>query len=429
MTTLVQAQHVLSEEWKQLSPQTPEEIAAFYQNTTNYKDDLDSWHLLPERYEWTNFVVNVASSCKAKTILDVGAGAGHDITALMKANPTYWIDAVEPNKDLQAHLLANVDVLTVHDDFSSVETSYDMITCLDVLEHVSDPELLLSEIIAHLKMGGIFVEATATHDISTPLHLPHLRGWSPGNYLDKHGFVVKATNDRLRVWQRIANERSSDPSLLLCAYRNVSAETAGILMSLNDTKWRVHIHSGDALVSRVRARAVSEWYQEDAGDVFLMIDDDVLFDPKDATKIVERVRETKSIVSGAYTLRDGSNLASRMLEGTKKISFGPNEKLRQIRWAATGFVAVHRDVITALIAKTPLCIMGGTSWFWPIFQPIIWYNKKHNYHEYLSEDWSFCERARKLGFKVWLDPSIILAHVSSKHYTVFDMAEKQGKEN
>ena len=39
---------------------------------------------------------------------------------------------------------------------------------------------------------------------------------------------------------------------------------------------------------------------------------------------------------------------------------------------------------------------------------------------YLSEDWAFCDRARKLGFKVWLDPSIFINHVGEYSWNLAD---------
>lgn len=425
---LQQARDKLAQEWEQRSPSSPAEIADFYVNAQHYKEDLDNWHQFPSRLEWTDAIIRAAHACKAVSILDIGAGAGHDITALRNDNRNYWVEAIEPNKILQEHLLNKVPVQIVHDDFTSVGDPelngvniFDMIYCIDVLEHLPDPEALLSDAIKHLKSNGIFIEATATDDIDTPLHLSSLRGWDPAKFLDEHGFVLEASVDRLRIWHRKSETRTSDPSLLLCAYRTVGAETAAVLTQLTKKNWRFSIHLGDALVSRVRSIAVSEWYQQDAGDVFLMIDDDILFAPEDAQKIIDLARETKSIASAAYPVRGATHFASRI--PYTELKFGMGTEPCEITWAGTGFIAVHRDVIDAIVKTMPLCIMHSHLWFWPMFQPFVWHNEDKGYDEYLSEDWAFCERARQLGFKVWLDPSVILTHVGSKQYTVFDMMQ------
>lgn len=423
------ARDVLAQEWEQLSPSTPAEIADFYKNAKHYKDDLDQWHSFGERKEWTVAITAAARACHAQRILDIGAGAGHDIEALYADNSEYMIHAIEPNLVLQDHLIKECHEVLVFDGFDEIDEAfegqsaqYDMIYCIDVLEHVPDPDSLLASMLKHLKMGGIFIEATATHDTSTPLHLPELRGWSASRFLDANGFVIETSVGRLKVWHRIHESRSDNPNLLLCAYRSVGAETAAILTQLVKKNWRFTIHMGDALVSRVRSMSVSEWYQQDAGDVFLMIDDDILFAPEDAEKVIALARETRSIASAAYPVRGATHFASRI--PFKELKFGTEAKEPvKITWAGTGFIAVHRDVIEALVKTVPLCIMSSEAWFWPMFQPFVWYNEENKYSEYLSEDWAFCERAKQLGFDVWLDPSIILTHVGTKQYTVHDMLQ------
>jgi hypothetical protein len=47
---------------------------------------------------------------------------------------------------------------------------------------------------------------------------------------------------------------------------------------------------------------------------------------------------------------------------------------------------------------------------------------------FLGEDWAFCELARELGFKVWLDPSIRVAHSGRYFYTVDDLTRPARKD-
>jgi hypothetical protein len=44
-------------------------------------------------------------------------------------------------------------------------------------------------------------------------------------------------------------------------------------------------------------------------------------------------------------------------------------------------------------------------------------------HNWLSEDWEFCRRARELGFATWLDPRIILLHYGVVPWTVLNMTQ------
>jgi 2-polyprenyl-3-methyl-5-hydroxy-6-metoxy-1,4-benzoquinol methylase len=67
----------------------------------------------------------------------------------------------------------------VHIEYLTSESQFDLVLCIDVLEHVPEPMALLTQITERVKVGGLLVEATATHDQSTPLHLPELAIGSP----------------------------------------------------------------------------------------------------------------------------------------------------------------------------------------------------------------------------------------------------------
>jgi hypothetical protein len=61
--------------------------------------------------------------------------------------------------------------------------------------------------------------------------------------------------------------------------------------------------------------------------------------------------------------------------------------------------------------------------FYPFFATFTLKDAAGDYH-YLSEDWAFCERARQIGFKVWMDQSIILQHMGWYPFTVADLAQE-----
>ena len=407
----------LASEWKARNPSSKEEIADFYRTSRGYPDDLNAWHASPARQEWTTAIVAAAKASQAVRILDVGAGVGHDLRALRADNPLLVLGAVEPNDSMRQELYdAGFDTYACIEDVKAREL--DMIICIDVLEHVPDPGALTEAICRLIRLGGIVVEATATHDDSTPLHLPSLRGWSPARLLDRYGFSIVGQVDRLRVWRRGALTRGSEPSVLLCAYRGLGGETSEAMEALKALGWRHSLHRGDALVSRVRSVAVSHWLRDTDGDVWLMIDDDIVFSVEDAQKVVDLARKTKSIAGAFYPVRGGTHLASRPL--TEYVEFGPTKPPIRIQYQGTGFMAAHRDVCEAIAATLPLCALQ-TSWdFWPLFMPFI-QMRPDGIYDYLSEDWAFCQRASDLGFEIWADPSVILTHIGQTGYTVYTM--------
>jgi len=427
-TDLLAAREALADEWNAKHPSTPEEVLAFYRDTVNYDDDLNAWHETEERQAWTAALVAAATVSGARRVLDVGAGLGHDLLALRAALPDVLVGAVEPNHKMREYLAeAGIESWPTLALMPANLRELDLISCVDVLEHVPDPEALLLSMIDRLRMGGILVEATATHDVGTPLHLPELRGWDPARVLDRHGFVVRENVGRLRVWQRTHERRQDQETLILCAWRDVNADTALAMMELVKQGWRYQLHRGDALISRVRSVAVSKWLRENDGDVFLMVDSDIVFSTEDARKVVALAREKRGIACGAYPVRGGSHLAVRQLPEDKVIPFGPEKPPMRVQYAGTGFFAAHRDVCEAVAATLPLC-HANTDWaLWPLFMPSI-VATENGLSEYLSEDWAFCQRAGDLGFEVWLEASVVLTHLGQAEYSVYNMAGSSSEE-
>lgn len=216
-------------------------------------------------------------------------------------------------------------------------------------------------------------------------------------------------------------------TIILCAWRNLLAETAECMLMLRDRGWAYMIKRGDALITRSRSIAVSSWYRNRPDDdVFLMIDDDVVFLPEHAEHCVKLAREKHSIVCGAYPVKDGTHFACRRFPG-QQIEFGENTEPVEIVYPATGFMAVHRDVIDAMIAaKTPEGLPhfpecgDGDGRMWPFFDT-FWLTGPDGKSEYLSEDYAFGEVARQLGFKVWLDTTVNLFHMGYYPYCLENM--------
>jgi SAM-dependent methyltransferase len=420
---------VLADEWRAHNPQTPEEIAHFYRTTTNYAADLNAWHQTPARQAITDMLVHVARESGAARIIDIGCGAGHDLRALRAALPNAELTGVDPNEDSRRALPDDIHKYAtagdVHDKFRCFIEGADLLICIDVLEHVPDPEAFLGAIAQRANLNCLLFETTATHDTSTPLHLKANWGWHPGRVLERCGWEVVDRSGRVRVWRRTAAIGRERASLLLCAYRSVSAETMTSILALcagNEVGWRQRTKTGDALIARSRAIIVTRWYHETNDDVFLMVDDDLVFKPEDADRLVELCRAGHDLVCGAYPVHDGGHLACRFLPNTSEVAFGPDQPVREIEYAATGFMAVHRRVIDALVASLPLCHANQPWGFYPLFQARVVSNEAAGVHEWLSEDWGFCQAARDHGFRCWLDPRTILTHLGGAGVSVRNMA-------
>lgn len=191
----------------------------------------------------------------------------------------------------------------------------------------------------------------------------------------------------------------------------------------------------DALIARSRSLLATKFLEEEHmrdADVMVVVDDDVVWQPEDFWKIVEGCRETRSIYGGAYVTRsDKPHLSSRVLPNSHiEFKQTPQRRPIEIEYLATGFWAVHRDVFEAMVGhrfddadgghEVRRVSLGADREFWPFFATFTIEHEPGKFH-YLSEDWAFCERARQLGFKVWMDQSIVLQHMGWYPFTVGDL--------
>ena len=77
--------------------------------------------------------------------------------------------------------------------------------------------------------------------------------------------------------------------------------------------------------------------------------------------------------------------------------------LHEVRWLAGGCMMIRKEVIEKL-----------TKEFLVPNLPMIYKN------EYLSEDFSFCQRCIEKGYKIYAEPSINLGHQGQYFYTLLD---------
>jgi len=94
-------------------------------------------------------------------ILDLGCGGGHN-GALLKSAGARWVGGVEHNADACVAARRRLDAvaqcdLAEFDPTAFGPEPYDAILASDVLEHLAEPEAVLSRAITHLRPGGIVV--------------------------------------------------------------------------------------------------------------------------------------------------------------------------------------------------------------------------------------------------------------------------------
>ena len=172
----------------------------------------------------------------------------------------------------------------------------------------------------------------------------------------------------------------------------------------------------DAAIDRSRSAVATQFLDEPnrTGDVLVFIDYDIMFDAPTLHQLIKDCYATKSIVVGPYAIKNEKvppDICVNLLKGNSlKLRTGKPELL-EVRYGGTGFMAIHIDVLRKM-AETMETVECGSN-FYPFFLPITVDGK------YLSEDFSFCYKARELGFKVWCDPNLWLGHVGAKIFENF----------
>lgn len=194
---------------------------------------------------------------------------------------------------------------------------------------------------------------------------------------------------------------------------------------------------GDALISRTRSQLATKIMTEPEYsdvDVMVIVDDDVQFTPSDFWKIVDGARETQAPYGGIYVTRSREPHTAALANNADPMHFQASETPApvEIRYLATGFMAVPRAVLQSMldhpgfesvhgIEPIVYCTQGvGDHPMFDFFRCFEIREQDGRIH-YLSEDWAFCERARQCGYKVWADTSIILQHRAVVSVTVADL--------
>lgn len=175
---------------------------------------------------------------------------------------------------------------------------------------------------------------------------------------------------------------------------------------------------GDALVERARAAVLAEYLEyKKPWQFFLNIDWDIEFRPDDVYRACMR---DLPVLGGPYTFKshvEGKKhgIVFRAAKGAK-----PTENfLIQAQYLGGGFTLVRDDVIQHLcLAYDELRFRENPDMHDP---PRTTYDLwrcitvdrpdwGEDERELLSEDYAFCERIGALGYKMYLDLSVILKH-------------------
>lgn len=153
-------------------------------------------------------------------------------------------------------------------------------------------------------------------------------------------------------------------------------------------------------------------------DIWFNIDADILFQKKDIDRILSH---DLPLVYGIYPKKQDDTppcIACLSDEGATPNANG----LLEVRRAGRGFMCVHRALLEAMKEENGgPCLLYDNHGRkeWDFFKSGLIegeYSTNDGKREWISEDWMFCDNARRLGYKVYADSKIVLGHEGSKVY-------------
>ena len=189
----------------------------------------------------------------------------------------------------------------------------------------------------------------------------------------------------------------------------------------------------ESLITRGRNMLVSKFMDSETATHLFFIDADTGFEIQ---QILRMLAFDRDIVAGMYPLklldwndealtraRAGEPLdyAAIRFVGTPSEPIERNDAFVAADYAGTGFMLIKREAIARMFEAYPearyKCAHNSSETYlspnqYALFDTAIDQHTK----EYLSEDYAFCQRWRKIGGKIWLDTESRLVHIGPHEF-------------
>lgn len=194
----------------------------------------------------------------------------------------------------------------------------------------------------------------------------------------------------------------------------------------------------ESLIQRARNALVSQFLKKPECTHLMFIDADIRFDPHD---IVRMLQTNCDIIAGIYPKKEinwetvkmvsdqgcppdqlkrfTGSFVVNLIGGARSATVDLNSPT-EVENAGTGFMLIKREVFEALEDKVDYYVndvldlagQQGPDVIREYF-PVVIQKKKGNQRRLLSEDYAFCQIARKHGFRIFAAPWAKLGHIGT----------------
>jgi hypothetical protein len=184
--------------------------------------------------------------------------------------------------------------------------------------------------------------------------------------------------------------------------------------------YRLASHAGECPVGRARNALTAEFLRSrDCTDI-LFIDGDLPFTPDDIRRIASH---DVDLVGGLYAKKDqGADMPMwciNTLDG-RPPEIQSRDGLCEVALVGTGFMRVRRSLFERMVGTYGADMVYTTDADNKTTEFDFWkmgvYEYPNGQRRWMSEDWYFCQMARSLGVKVWVDQSVIIKHIGRAVY-------------
>lgn len=172
---------------------------------------------------------------------------------------------------------------------------------------------------------------------------------------------------------------------------------------------------GCSVVSRAR-NLLAQDLLDSKCDFLLFIDSDINFEPDHIFRLMAWGSDPKKGIVAAVPRTRSENknyIATLDYDEDGQLTMNGMGLVRAKR-VATAFMLVRREVFETMVKAHP---------DWRYYDarsdrvlPCL-FDFQLTEEGYMGEDFLFCDRARELGFEVWVDPTITLGHMGVQEYT------------
>jgi hypothetical protein len=173
--------------------------------------------------------------------------------------------------------------------------------------------------------------------------------------------------------------------------------------------------SGCSVVSRVRNLISYDFLQSDCTDL-MFIDSDINFNAEDIFRLMAWNSDPKKgIVAGIPVARKkGKVYISTLDTDDNEHIFMDKMGLVRAKRVATAFMIIRREVFEKLRDAHPEWVYHDEKKVGD--EMIAFFDFALKDGNYIGEDFLFCDRARELGYEVWIDPTIKLGHMGVEEF-------------